>query len=76
MAVDRPPRTGIYILLGDDPETLGGTLAYIGEGDDVSQRLAQLARSEGQGGRLKGQNQYLERTVALPARPTGRREAW
>ena len=28
-------RTGIYILLGDDPESLGGSLAYIGEGDDV-----------------------------------------
>ena len=24
-------RTGVYLLLGDDPETFGGTVAYIGE---------------------------------------------
>ena len=29
-------RTGIYILLGDDPDSLGGQMAYIGEGVDVS----------------------------------------
>jgi hypothetical protein len=44
-------RTGLYVLLGDDPETFGGTLAYIGEGDDVSKRLAQHARPEEQGGK-------------------------
>lgn len=32
-------RTGVYILLGDDPLT-GGKLAYIGQSDDVGQRLA------------------------------------
>jgi hypothetical protein len=32
-------RTGIYILLGDDPQSLGGTLAYLGEGDEVRIRL-------------------------------------
>jgi hypothetical protein len=53
-------RTGVYILLGDDPETLGGTLADIGEGDDVSQRLAQHARSEGQGGK-----DFWDRAVVL-----------
>ena len=26
---DETSRTGIYILLGDDPESLGGTLAYM-----------------------------------------------
>ena len=31
-------RTGICILLGDDPDSLGGQLAYIGEGDDISKR--------------------------------------
>lgn len=34
-------RTGLYILLGDDPDSMGGSLAYIGEGDDVSKRLYQ-----------------------------------
>ena len=34
-----PSRTGIYILLGDDPDSLDGQMAYIGEGDDVSKRL-------------------------------------
>jgi hypothetical protein len=44
-------RTGIYILLGDDPESIGGQMAYIGEGDDVSKRLYQHARPEDLGGR-------------------------
>ena len=44
-------RTGIYVLLGDDPESLGGSLAYIGEGDDVGKRLYQHARTEDQGGK-------------------------
>ena len=44
-------RTGIYILLGDDPDSLGGTIAYIGEGDDVSTRLYQHARPEEKNGK-------------------------
>jgi hypothetical protein len=44
-------RTGLYLLLGDDPESLGGVLAYIGEGDDVGKRLYQHARTEDQGGK-------------------------
>lgn len=36
---------------GDDPESLGGSLAYIGEGDDVGKRLYQHARAEEQGGK-------------------------
>ncbi|MCA1702931.1 MAG: GIY-YIG nuclease family protein [Actinobacteria bacterium] len=32
-------RTGVYFLLGDDPESPGEELAYVGEGDDVSKRL-------------------------------------
>ncbi|WP_208091996.1 GIY-YIG nuclease family protein [Candidatus Blastococcus massiliensis] len=39
-------RTGIYLLLGDDPESPGRQLVYIGEGDDVSKRLYQHARDE------------------------------
>ena len=44
-------RTGIYILLGDDPNSLGGTIAYIGEGDDVSKRLSRHAQPEDRGGK-------------------------
>jgi hypothetical protein len=44
-------RTGIYILLGDDPDSLGGQLGYIGEGDDVGKRLYQHARPEAAGGK-------------------------
>jgi hypothetical protein len=32
-------RTGIYVLLGPDPEREGGLLAYIGEADDIAKRI-------------------------------------
>lgn len=32
-------RTGIYLLLGDDPDSPGRQKVYIGEGDDISKRL-------------------------------------
>jgi hypothetical protein len=32
-------RTGVYVLLGDDPDSPGSTKIYVGEGDDVSARL-------------------------------------
>lgn len=38
-------RTGIYVLTGSDPERLGGTIAYIGEADDVAARLRIHLRS-------------------------------
>lgn len=38
-------RTGIYILTGPDPERLGGTIAYIGEADDIAARLRVHLRS-------------------------------
>lgn len=44
-------RTGIYILMGDDPDSIGGAIAYIGEGDDVGKRLYLHARPEDQGGK-------------------------
>lgn len=34
-------RTGVYILLGEDVESAGGRLAYIGQSDNVGNRLAQ-----------------------------------
>jgi len=43
-------RTGVYLLIGDDPESVTGSLAYIGEGDVVGDRLKVHARAEEQGG--------------------------
>jgi len=56
-------RTGIYVLLGDDPDSLGGTVAYIGEGDDVGKRLQQHARAEDQGGK-----DFWQRAVVLTSK--------
>jgi len=39
-------RTGVYLLLGDAPESIGGLQVYIGEGDDISARLASHAREK------------------------------
>ncbi|MEB0001677.1 GIY-YIG nuclease family protein [Cryobacterium sp. 10S3] len=58
-------RTGIYVLIGDDPDSLGGALAYIGEGDDVSRRLYQHARSEEQGGK-----DFWVRAIVLTSKDT------
>jgi hypothetical protein len=38
-------RTGIYVLTGPDPDLLDGTIAYIGEADDVAARLRIHLRS-------------------------------
>lgn len=56
-------RTGIYILLGDDPETGGGMCAYIGEGDDISARLRQHARAAEQGGK-----DFWDRVIILTSK--------
>ena len=56
-------RTGIYLLLGDDPDSLGGSIAYIGEGDDVGKRLYQHARAEEQGGK-----DFWDRAIVLTSK--------
>ena len=63
--LERPEtsRTGVYLLLGDDPETFGGTVAYIGEGDDVGNRLRQHARAEEQGGK-----DFWDRAIVLTSK--------
>ncbi len=38
-------QTGVYVLLGPDPERAGGTIGYIGEADDVAARLRYHMRS-------------------------------
>ncbi|MEV6659095.1 GIY-YIG nuclease family protein [Nocardia fluminea] len=58
-------RTGIYILLGDDPNSLGGQMAYIGEGDNVSKRLYQHARPEDQNGK-----DFWDRAIVLTSKDT------
>ncbi|RUP05930.1 MAG: GIY-YIG nuclease family protein [Mycobacterium sp.] len=58
-------RTGVYLLLGDDPDSLGGQLAYIGEGDDIAKRLYQHASSEDQGGK-----DFWDRAVVLTSKDT------
>ena len=56
-------RTGVYLLLDDDPESLGGSLAYIGEGDDVGKRMYQHARAEDHGGK-----DFWDRAVILTSK--------
>lgn len=58
-------RTGIYILLGEDPESIGGLLAYIGEGDDVSARLYTHSLSENSGGK-----DFWNRAVVITSKDT------
>ncbi|WP_235892869.1 GIY-YIG nuclease family protein [Mycolicibacterium hodleri] len=50
-------------MLGDDPNSLGGTIAYIGEGDDVSKRLYEHARPADQGGK-----DFWERAIVLTSK--------
>lgn len=39
-------RTGVYILLGPNPDQIDGVLAYIGEADDIAARMRIHLRSE------------------------------
>ncbi len=34
-------RTGVYLLLGDDPEALGGQRCFVGEADEIASALSQ-----------------------------------
>ncbi|MDF3310029.1 GIY-YIG nuclease family protein [Rhodococcus sp. T2V] len=56
-------RTGIYILVGEDPASVGGLIAYIGEGDDVSRRLYHHARPGDQGGK-----DFWDRAIVLTSK--------
>ncbi|MHC8392286.1 GIY-YIG nuclease family protein [Pseudomonas sp. LB3P93] len=51
--VQRPEcgRTGVYFLMGPDPDGSPRNRVYIGESDDVAQRLKQHNRAEDQGGK-------------------------
>jgi hypothetical protein len=47
-------RTGVYLLIGDDPDSLGGLLAYIGEGDDIGNGLSSTLSLRRRAGRTSG----------------------
>jgi len=88
--VQRPEcgRTGVYFLVGPDPDNAMRPLVYIGESDDVAKRLKQHNRPEPQGGKdfwervclitSKDQNltkshvKYLESQLIAIARESGR----
>lgn len=88
--VQRPEsnRTGVYFLIGNDPEGGPLPLIYIGESDDVGGRLKQHNRAEGSGGKdfwervhlitSKDQNltkahvKYLESLLIRSVTETGR----
>lgn len=48
---DEATRTGVYLLIGDDPENPTEQMVYVGEGDDVSKRLRHHALPESSGGK-------------------------
>ncbi|MCD2444346.1 GIY-YIG nuclease family protein [Agromyces sp. SYSU K20354] len=62
---DEVRRTGVYILLGDDPasQSASGKAIYIGEGDDIAVRLRQHARGEDAGGK-----DFWDRVVVLTSK--------
>lgn len=88
--VQRPEcgRTGVYFLVGPDPDNAMRPLVYIGESDDVAKRLKQHNRPEDQGGKdfwervclitSKDQNltkshvKYLESQLMAIAKQSGR----
>jgi len=39
LAREEPTRTGVYLLTGDDPDLPGKVRIYVGEGDNVRERL-------------------------------------
>lgn len=76
-------RTGIYVLLGPDPERLGGTRAYVGSGNSVAERIKQsalkrdfwetaIAVTTSDDDLSKGHAEYLEALVIDLATQAGR----
>ncbi|WP_458040340.1 MULTISPECIES: GIY-YIG nuclease family protein [Bacteria] len=65
LAREEVRRTGVYLLLGDDPESQSpsGKAVYVGEGDDIAVRLRQHARAEQAGGK-----DFWDRVVVLTSK--------
>lgn len=87
LAREEARRTGVYLLLGDDPESsqAGRAKAYIGESDEVATRLRQhhdtkdwwdravIITSQAQAQQLtKSQVRYLEAQLISRAKQTSR----
>lgn len=56
-------RTGIYLLVGEDPDDPDAALLYIGEGDDVRERLRAHNKPEDRGGK-----DFWNRAVVLTSK--------
>lgn len=56
-------RTGVYVLIGEDSEIIGRSLAYIGESENIKKRLTQHARSEEADGR-----DFWDRVVVITSK--------
>ncbi len=78
-------RTGVYFLIGSDPETPGQMVVYVGESDNVGDRLIQHSRDEGKGfwettcivtnkdaNLTKAHVKYLESQLIALAKKSGR----
>ncbi|WP_309127616.1 GIY-YIG nuclease family protein [Microbacterium sp.] len=65
LAREEVRRTGVYVLLGDDPESQSpsGKAVYVGEGDDIAVRLRQHSRAEEAGGK-----DFWDRVVILTSK--------
>lgn len=56
-------RTGLYILLGEDPDILGGQMAYVGEADNIGNRLRAHVKEESRGGK-----DFWDRVIILTSK--------
>lgn len=76
-------RTGVYLLLGEDAEALGGTRCYVGEADVIADRLRTHNRDKDFWDRVvvitskdanltKSHGRYLESRLIYLARQAGR----
>lgn len=58
--------TGVYLLLGDEPDAPGSMQVYIGEADDVGKRLLEHTRDERPDG--KGGKDFWNQAVAITSK--------
>jgi hypothetical protein len=76
-------RTGVYLLLGEDESAVGDTRCYIGEGDEVAERLRHHQREKDFWDRVvvitskdtnltKSHGRYLESRMIALAKEAGR----
>jgi len=65
LAREEVRRTGVYVLLGDDPhsQSPSGKALYVGEGDDIAVRLRQHAKPQEQGGK-----DFWDRVVVMTSK--------